>query len=114
MGENSEGKVAVVTAGGSGMGAGAARKLAEDGFNVAILSSSGKGEALAEELASEGIWVNAVVPSIIDTPANRAGMPDADHSAWPSTDALAETIAFLASPANKATRGGLVPVYGRS
>jgi NAD(P)-dependent dehydrogenase (short-subunit alcohol dehydrogenase family) len=75
---------------------------------------AGLTTGLAEELAGEGIWVNAVVPSIIDTPANRAGMPDADHSAWPSTDALAETIAFLASPANKATRGGLVPVYGRS
>lgn len=48
-------KVAIVTAGGSGMGAGAARKLAEDGFHVAILSSSGKGEALAEELGGVGV-----------------------------------------------------------
>jgi NAD(P)-dependent dehydrogenase (short-subunit alcohol dehydrogenase family) len=49
------GKVAVVTAGGSGMGAGAARKLAADGFNVAILSSSGKGEALATDLGGIGV-----------------------------------------------------------
>jgi len=49
------GKVAIITAGGSGMGAGAARKLAEDGYNVAILSSSGKGEALAEELSGIGV-----------------------------------------------------------
>ncbi len=49
------GKVAIVTAGGSGMGAGAARKLAQDGFNVAILSSSGKGEALASELGGVGV-----------------------------------------------------------
>ncbi len=48
-------KVAIVTAGGSGMGAGAARKLAEDGFRVAILSSSGKGEALAGELSGIGV-----------------------------------------------------------
>lgn len=48
-------KVVVITAAGSGMGAGAARKLAEDGFNVAILSSSGKGEALAEELGGIGV-----------------------------------------------------------
>lgn len=48
-------KVAVITAAGSGMGAGAARKLAEDGFKVAILSSSGKGEALAEELGGVGV-----------------------------------------------------------
>lgn len=48
-------KVAIVTAGGSGMGAAAARKLAEDGFRVAILSSSGKGEALAQELGGIGV-----------------------------------------------------------
>jgi NAD(P)-dependent dehydrogenase (short-subunit alcohol dehydrogenase family) len=48
-------KVAVITAGGSGMGAGAARKLASDGFNVAILSSSGKGEQLAHELGGVGV-----------------------------------------------------------
>ncbi|MNW14230.1 3-ketoacyl-(acyl-carrier-protein) reductase [compost metagenome] len=50
-----QGKVAIVTAGGSGMGAAAARKLAADGYHVAILSSSGKGEALAEELGGIGI-----------------------------------------------------------
>lgn len=49
------GKVAVITAGGSGMGAGAARRLAADGFRVAVLSSSGKGEALAEELGGIGV-----------------------------------------------------------
>ena len=48
-------KVAIVTAGGSGMGAGAARRLAADGFRVAILSSSGKGEALAKELGGIGV-----------------------------------------------------------
>ena len=51
----SQARVAVVTAGGSGMGAGAARKLAQDGFHVAILSSSGKGEALAQELGGLGV-----------------------------------------------------------
>ena len=48
-------KVAIITAGGSGMGAGAARKLKEDGFDVGILSSSGKGEALAHELGGVGV-----------------------------------------------------------
>tara|TARA_R110002072_G_scaffold273413_2_gene434320 strand:- start:57170 stop:57877 length:708 start_codon:yes stop_codon:yes gene_type:complete len=52
---SNENKVAVITAGGSGMGAGAARKLSADGFNVAILSSSGKGEALASELGGVGV-----------------------------------------------------------
>ncbi len=51
----SSGRVAIITAGGSGMGAGAARRLAEDGFHVAILSSSGKGEALAKELGGVGV-----------------------------------------------------------
>lgn len=69
-------------------------------------------QALAEELADENIWVNAVAPSIIDTPANRAAMPDADHGTWPSTEALAETILHLASPNNRSTRGAIVPVYG--
>ncbi len=71
-------------------------------------------QCLAEELAPDGIWVNAVVPSIMDTPANRAAMPGADHSAWPSVGDVAHTIAFLASPDNAVTRGALVPVYGRS
>ena len=69
---------------------------------------------LSAELASRNVWVNAVVPSIIDTPANRKAMPNADHSAWPSPEDIAETIAFLASPQNAVTRGALVPVYGRS
>jgi NAD(P)-dependent dehydrogenase (short-subunit alcohol dehydrogenase family) len=76
---------------------------------VAALTTS-----LAEELSESGIWVNAVVPSTIDTPANRAAMPDADHGAWPKPDEIAETITFLASPQNAVTRGALVPVYGKS
>ncbi len=71
-------------------------------------------QALGEELAPEGIWVNAVAPSIIDTPANREAMPKADFGLWPKVGELAETIVFLASPANRATRGGVVPVYGRT
>ena len=69
--------------------------------------------ALAEEVAKNGILVNAVAPSIIDTPANRVAMPKADHSAWPKPDEIARTIAFLASPENQVTRGAVVPVYGR-
>lgn len=70
--------------------------------------------SLAEELSESGVWVNAIVPSIIDTNANRAAMPDADHGAWPKPEGIAETIAFLASPQNAVTRGALVPVYGKS
>lgn len=70
--------------------------------------------ALAEEVAKDGILVNAVAPSIMDTPANRKAMPKADHSAWPKVEEVAATIAFLASPDNRVTRGAIVPVYGKS
>lgn len=69
-------------------------------------------QCLAEELRGDGILVNAVLPSIIDTPANRAAMPDADHARWPTPAQIAETMAFLASPANALTSGALIPVYG--
>ena len=71
-------------------------------------------QALAEEVAGKDIWVNAIAPSILDTPANRAAMPNADHAGWPKVAAVAETIVFLASPQNATTRGALVPVYGRT
>jgi NAD(P)-dependent dehydrogenase (short-subunit alcohol dehydrogenase family) len=71
-------------------------------------------QALAQELTEEQIWVNAVAPSIIDTPVNRAAMPDADHSRWVSPADLAEIIAFLAAPDNRVTRGAVIPVYGGS
>ena len=71
-------------------------------------------QALAEEVAKDGILVNAVAPSIMDTPANRHAMPKADHAAWPKVEEVAATIVFLASPANAVTRGAIVPVYGKS
>ena len=64
--------------------------------------------------AARNILVNAVAPSIIDTPANRQAMPDADHAAWPKPEAIAEIICHLASPANQVARGAIVPVYGRA
>ncbi len=71
-------------------------------------------QSLAAEVLADKILVNAIVPSIIDTPANRLAMPSADHSAWPTPAQLAETIAFLASEQNALTTGTLVPVYGRA
>jgi len=68
--------------------------------------------ALGEELAEEGILVNAVAPSIMDTPTNRRAMPKANFDAWPKVEEVAATILFLASPENKVSRGGVVPVFG--
>lgn len=70
--------------------------------------------ALAEEVAKDGILVNAVAPSIMDTPANRAAMPKANVDLWPKVEEVAATILFLASPDNRVTRGAVVPVYGKS
>jgi NAD(P)-dependent dehydrogenase (short-subunit alcohol dehydrogenase family) len=69
--------------------------------------------ALAEEVVKDRILVNAVAPSILDTPANRKSMPQADFAAWPKVEEVARTILFLASPDNKVTRGATVPVYGQ-
>jgi NAD(P)-dependent dehydrogenase (short-subunit alcohol dehydrogenase family) len=71
-------------------------------------------EALAEEVVKDGILVNAVAPSIMDTPANRSAMPKADYSLWPKVEEVAATILFLASPENRVTRGAVVSVYGKS
>jgi NAD(P)-dependent dehydrogenase (short-subunit alcohol dehydrogenase family) len=89
---------------GAGMAAYTASKA-----GVAALTA-----ALAEEVVQSGILVNAVAPSIMDTPANRAAMPQADYMAWPKVEEVAATILFLASSDNRVTRGGVVPVYGRS
>lgn len=88
----------------AGMAAYAASKAA-----VASLT-----QTLAAEVVKEDILVNAILPSIIDTPQNRAAMPKADHSSWPTPAQLGESIAFLASPANALTTGALVPCYGRA
>jgi NAD(P)-dependent dehydrogenase (short-subunit alcohol dehydrogenase family) len=71
-------------------------------------------EALAQEVVDQGILVNAVVPSIMDTPANRQAMPKANYDAWPKVEEVVATILFLASPENRVTRGAVVSAYGRS
>lgn len=71
-------------------------------------------ESLSAELRDKGINVNAVLPSIIDTPRNRADMPDADFSKWVTPEQLANVICFLASDAASAVHGVLLPVSGLS
>ena len=69
-------------------------------------------EALAEELKADGVTVNAVLPSIIDTPTNRADMPKADFAAWVTPAELAAVMLFLASEKASAVTGALIPVTG--
>lgn len=71
-------------------------------------------ETLADELKSSGIRVNCVLPGTLDTPQNRAAMPDQDHSNWVGLDALADVIIFLASDLSRGITGAAIPVYGRS
>lgn len=94
------------------IGAGAAIKA---GMGMGAYAASKSGihrltEALAEELNGTTVTVNAVLPSIIDTPTNRADMPDADVSQWVQPAAIADVILFLASPAARAISGALIPV----
>lgn len=88
---------------GAGMGAYAASKS-----GVARLT-----EALAEELKDRGITVNAILPSTIDTAANRADMPKADFSRWVTPAQLSDVIVFLLSDRASAVTGALLPVMGR-
>jgi len=91
-------------AAGAGMTAYAASKAAVGTLTI----------ALAREVIEERIWVNAVAPSILDTPDNRRALPKADWSRWPKLTEVAEWIAFLASPRNATTSGSILPVYGRA
>lgn len=97
------------------IGAAASAKAAT-GMGAYAASKAGVSrltEALAEELKDENVRVNALLPSIIDTPANRADMPDAQVDRWVAPGQLADVIAFLLSPAASAITGALIPVTGR-
>lgn len=102
-----------------------AGRIVSVGANGAVRAAAGMGayaaskagvhrltESLAEEMKGR-ITVNAVLPSIIDTPANRADMPDADFSAWVTADEVAQAILWLASEQASGVTGALLPVTGR-
>jgi NAD(P)-dependent dehydrogenase (short-subunit alcohol dehydrogenase family) len=88
---------------GAGMGGYAAAKA-----GVAKLT-----ESLAEELKDRGVTVNAILPSIMDTPRNRRDMPDADFTRWVPLESVARLMAFLMSDAAAAITGALIPIKGR-
>ncbi|MGZ3402214.1 MAG: SDR family NAD(P)-dependent oxidoreductase [Phenylobacterium sp.] len=103
-----------------------AGRVVNVGANAALKASLGMGayaaskagvhsltQALAEELKGDGVTVNAVLPSIIDTPTNRADMPTADFASWVRPQELAAVMLFLASPEASGVTGALIPVTGR-
>jgi NAD(P)-dependent dehydrogenase (short-subunit alcohol dehydrogenase family) len=108
-----------LVSGGTGriihIGAGAAGRAAA-GMGAYTASKAGVErltESLAEELKERNITVNSVLPGTLDTPRNRADMPDADFSRWVAPEAVAEVVAFLASEAARAVNGAAIRVFGR-
>jgi NAD(P)-dependent dehydrogenase (short-subunit alcohol dehydrogenase family) len=71
-------------------------------------------DALAVEYTKDGVRANAILPSVIDTPANRASQPDADFSRWVTPEQIARVIRFLCSEDSAPISGGHIPVYGRA
>ncbi|MDB5423181.1 MAG: NAD-dependent oxidoreductase [Phenylobacterium sp.] len=103
-----------------------AGRIVNVGANGAVKAAMGMGpyaaskagvhsltQALSEELKADGVTVNAVLPSILDTPTNRADMPDADFASWVRPQELAAVMLFLASEEASAVTGALTPVTGR-
>lgn len=83
-------------------------------YTMSKASVAAMTKALAIDLNAHKIYVNAVAPSVMDTPANRKAMPNEDFSRWPKVIDVAEEIAFLASPDNKLISGALTPLFGLS
>jgi NAD(P)-dependent dehydrogenase (short-subunit alcohol dehydrogenase family) len=100
---------AIVNVGSRAALAGAAGTAAYAASKAAVVRLT---EALSAELKTAGVRVNCVLPGTIDTPQNRAAMPDADRSLWMDVDALADVILFLLSPGAAAIHGAALPVFG--
>jgi NAD(P)-dependent dehydrogenase (short-subunit alcohol dehydrogenase family) len=97
----------------------AARAALQGIAGLAAYSASKAGvitltQAMADELRDQNVQVNCILPSTIDTPANRRAMPEADHSRWVAPAEIARVLAFLASDDSRAISGAAVPVYGRA
>ena len=88
--------------------AGASAYAASKGALIALVA------AASEEVKHDGVTVNCILPSVIDTPANRAAQGDADHSRWVKPEEIGNVIRFLTSPEASAVTGAAIPVYGRA
>ena len=110
---------ALVSTGG-GAFVGVSARAAERPFPGSAAYASSKAallalvKALDADYKAHGVRANAIVPSVIDTPANRAGDPDADHSKWVPPEQIAKVIRFLVSDDSAPTSGAAIPVYGRA
>lgn len=105
---DSGGRIVNISAAGAVKAAGGLAAYAASKSGVSRLT-----EALSEELKARNITVNAVMPSIIDTPTNRSDMPDADYTTWVTPKALADVILFLLGDQAEVITGALIPVTGR-
>jgi NAD(P)-dependent dehydrogenase (short-subunit alcohol dehydrogenase family) len=95
------------------------RTATQSGARLAAYAASKRAvlqltEAMAAELRDQDVTVNAILPSTIDTPANRRGSPDADHSRWVAPAAIARVVLFLVGPDARIISGAHVPVYGKA
>lgn len=104
------GRGSIVTIGAAGAARGGKGMAAYASSKSAVLRLT---ESLADELKLQGVRANCVMPSTIDTPQNRAAMPNADTSRWVTPAQIAEVIAFLLSDAGAGVNGAAVPVAGR-
>ena len=104
----------LMKAGGAIVNVGA-NAVAAPGMGMAPYAASKAGvhaltQSLADELGGRNIRVNAILPTILDTPTNRADMPDADTSDWVKPEAAADVVAFLLSDQSRCVTGALLPV----
>ena len=109
----------LVAAGGGGIVCVSARAALQPfagaaGYITAKAAVLAFARAVAVEYRDAGVRCNAVLPSVIDTPANRASLPDADHDRWVAPSEIAAVIRFLCSDESRATSGAAIPVYGRA
>jgi NAD(P)-dependent dehydrogenase (short-subunit alcohol dehydrogenase family) len=104
------GKGRIINIGAAAAGRAAAGMGAYTASKAGVLRLT---ESLSEEVKDRGITVNAILPGTIDTPRNRADMPDADFARWVAPEAITEVILFLASDAARAVTGAAIPVSGR-
>ena len=83
------------------------------GYNVSKAGVVALTASIAAEYRRQGVAANVILPSIIETPANRSDMPDADHSRWVAPEQIAELMLFLCSDAGAALNGASIPIYGK-